>query len=93
MTDPEAVDRLRGLFQDLCAYTDSRLQNVDRLWQELEATIDDFRLLLDKPPKNDTSRRAVLSGTSQSLPLCYLFILICAHGRPTDRISRRDHPA
>ncbi|KAJ5636079.1 uncharacterized protein N7484_009392 [Penicillium longicatenatum] len=53
---------LRGLYQDLSAISDSSLGNIDRLVYELDAHIQDFRKLLDKPTKNGTSRQQVLSG-------------------------------
>jgi hypothetical protein len=64
MADSEELDRLRGLFQDLTAYTEGRLQNYGRLFDNLNATVEDFRRLLDKPPKSDASRKAVQSGAS-----------------------------
>ncbi|KAJ5945720.1 hypothetical protein N7454_002559 [Penicillium verhagenii] len=53
---------LRGLYQDLSAISDSSLGNIDRLVYELHAHIEDFRKLLEKPTKNNTSRQQVLSG-------------------------------
>ena len=43
----ESLERLQGLHADLVAFTEVRLANIDRLWQELETTLDDFRKLLD----------------------------------------------
>ncbi|KAK2754533.1 hypothetical protein FQN54_006934 [Arachnomyces sp. PD_36] len=62
MADSEDTARLRGLYQDLSSLSDSSLANIERLCHELEATIHDFRKLLEKPPKNNTSRQKVLSG-------------------------------
>ncbi|OJJ51011.1 hypothetical protein ASPZODRAFT_156001 [Penicilliopsis zonata CBS 506.65] len=62
MEDTEALGGLRGLYQDLCALSDPSLVNIERLCIELEAQIQDFRKLLDKPTKNNTSRQALLSG-------------------------------
>lgn len=53
---------LRVLYQDLSALTDASIPKIERLCVELEAHIDDFRKLLDKPGKNNTSRQTVLSG-------------------------------
>lgn len=64
MDGNDALDDLRGLFQDLSTLSRSALPNVERLVLELEATVDDFRKLLDKPPKRNESRQAVLSGNS-----------------------------
>lgn len=63
MTEPETLEGLRGLQQDLIALDESRLRNVERLWIDLEARIEEFRKLLDKPPKTESSRKKVLSGT------------------------------
>ena len=62
MTGQEGLEGLRGLQQDLIALDESRLRNVDRLWADLEARIDEFKNLLDKPSKNESSRMKVLSG-------------------------------
>lgn len=62
MTDRNSLEGLRGLHQDLIALEDSQLRNIERLWAELEARIDEFRKLLDKPPKKENSRNTVLSG-------------------------------
>lgn len=56
------LDGLRGLYQDLSALSRDSLPNVDRLVHELEATIGDFKKLLDKEPKKNESRQAILSG-------------------------------
>lgn len=53
---------LRGLHQDLLALEASRLRNVERLWADLEARVNEFRQLLDKPAKNEASRKALSSG-------------------------------
>ncbi|KAI9716272.1 MAG: hypothetical protein M1812_005497 [Candelaria pacifica] len=62
MTEIEGSDGLRGLYQDLLALAEARLPNVERLWAELEVRIEDFKKLLDKPPKNDRSRQTISSG-------------------------------
>jgi len=62
MADHEGLAGLRGLHQDLLALEESRLRNIDRLWAELEARINEFRELLDKPAKNDASRKTLQSG-------------------------------
>jgi nuclear pore complex protein Nup205 len=62
MDDSDALGGLRGLYQDLSALSRSALPSIERLVVELEATIQDFRKLLDKPPKSNESRQAVLSG-------------------------------
>ena len=62
MTDQESFEGLRGLQRDLIALDESRVRNVDRLWTELEARIEEFRQLLDKPQKKEKSRKELLSG-------------------------------
>ncbi len=63
VSDDSGLDGLRGLHQDLIALSQSQLQNVDRLWEKLDASVDEFKRLLDKPPKNEGSRRTLQSGT------------------------------
>jgi nuclear pore complex protein Nup205 len=53
---------LRGLYQDLSTISEASIPNIERLCMELEAHLDDFRKLLNKAPKNNASRQAVLSG-------------------------------
>ena len=45
----DSLERLQGLHADLIAFTETKLANIDRLWQELEDTLEDFRRLLDLP--------------------------------------------
>ena len=62
MEDPGGLVGLQGLHRDLLALEASRLVNVERLWADLEARVNEFRQLLDKPAKNETSRKALSSG-------------------------------
>ena len=62
MAGQDNLDSLRDLHQDLIALSESRLANIERLCVDLEAHIDEFKRLLDKPPRNDASRSIVLSG-------------------------------
>ncbi|PYH93691.1 Cullin-domain-containing protein [Aspergillus ellipticus CBS 707.79] len=62
MEDRDSATGLRGLYQDLSALSSSSFVNIERLRVELETHIEDFKKLLDKPAKNNTSRQAVLSG-------------------------------
>ncbi|PGH34975.1 Cullin 4 [[Emmonsia] crescens] len=62
MDGGDELDGLRGLYQDLSALSRSALPNVERLVFELEATVQDFKKLLDKPPKKNESRQSILSG-------------------------------
>ncbi|KAL9099004.1 MAG: hypothetical protein Q9163_005433 [Psora crenata] len=63
MADNDDIEGLRGLHEDLIALSKSQLRNVDRLWTELDARVDEFRRLLDKPKKNEASRKTLFSGT------------------------------
>ena len=65
----ESLKRLQGLYQDLTAFSETRLANIERLWIELEASIDDFRKLLDKPHKNNASRELLAKGRGSYLRL------------------------
>ena len=60
----DSLARLQGLHADLVAFTETRLANIDRLWQELEDSIQDFRHLLDKPTAESSDREAYNNGTN-----------------------------
>lgn len=61
--DEEGLIGLQGLHQDLVEIDQGhQLRNVDRLWASLEARVGEFKQLLDKPSKNEESRKALLSG-------------------------------
>ena len=62
MGDENGLDGLQGLHQDLIALSESQLRSVDRLWAKLDARVDEFRQLLDKPQKNEKSRNTLQSG-------------------------------
>lgn len=57
------LEGLRGLYHDLLSLSKSELPSLERLVVALEASIGDFRKLLDKPVKSNNSRREVLTGT------------------------------
>lgn len=61
MEEDGSLARLQGLQADLVAFSETRLPNLERLWVELEGSIDDFKRLLDKQKRSDQSRQA-LSG-------------------------------
>jgi Nuclear pore complex scaffold, nucleoporins 186/192/205 len=67
----ESLERLQGLYQDLIAFSNTKLANIERLWLELDASIEDFRKLLDKRPKSNTSRESLAKGR---LTLCRLVL-------------------
>lgn len=64
MTDTDSLEALQGLHRDLLALSESRLPNIERLWAELLARVEEFKKLLDKPHKNDKSREALKKGAS-----------------------------
>ncbi|KAF2190125.1 hypothetical protein K469DRAFT_657840 [Zopfia rhizophila CBS 207.26] len=65
MAETDSLEALQGLHRDLLALTELKLPVLQRLLLELEARLDEFKALLDKPPKNDTSRKALNSGKIQ----------------------------
>lgn len=58
----EDLAGLELLHRDLLAQAELRLPNIDRLWLQLEARIEEFRRLLDKAPRNEQSRKTLESG-------------------------------
>jgi nuclear pore complex protein Nup205 len=65
----ESLARLQGLHTDLIAFSEQRLANIDRLLQELEATVEDFRQLLDTPAPSTKDRDAYNSGIAYTRTL------------------------
>lgn len=72
MTDQGSLDGLQGLHQDLIALDQTRLRNIDKLWADLQARMVEFRKLLDKTPKNEGSRKRLLTGMHVSLVMLTL---------------------
>ena len=58
----ESLERLQGLHADLIAFAETKLANIERLWQELEETLEDFRSLLDNPTVAQSDRDAYDGG-------------------------------
>jgi nuclear pore complex protein Nup205 len=58
----ESLERLQDLHADLVAFTETRLANIERLWQELEDSLLAFRNLLDKPTIAPSDREAYNAG-------------------------------
>lgn len=67
MTDQGSLEGLQGLHQDLIALDQTRLRNIDKLWADLQERVVEFRKLLDKSPKNEESRKKLLTGMRISL--------------------------
>ncbi|KAF1922872.1 uncharacterized protein M421DRAFT_426491 [Didymella exigua CBS 183.55] len=62
MAEEDDLAALQGLHRDLCAHIDLQLPVLDRLLNNLEAHLEEFKTLLDKKPKNDASRRLLAGG-------------------------------
>ena len=60
---PATLESLQALHADLLALSESRLLNIERLGNQLDAHIKDFRALLDKKPRSDQSRQTLGTGT------------------------------
>ena len=64
MDTDNAMQRLLDLQRDLIAFTESRLPALERLSDELDASIGDLRKLLEKKEKNEDSRKKVDPATT-----------------------------
>lgn len=60
----DSLARLQELHEDLLAFSEGRLANVERLKQELEASIHDFQKLLEKTNQNSSSLETLSKGLS-----------------------------
>ncbi|KAF2104008.1 hypothetical protein NA57DRAFT_70220 [Rhizodiscina lignyota] len=58
----DSLEALQGLHRDLLNLSERRLPLLERLATELQDQLEDFRTLLQRIPRNDTSRKAVQSG-------------------------------
>ena len=58
----ESLERLQGLHADLVAHTQKSLSNIDRLWQELQDSIQEFKTLLDQTKTTDAEVKAFKEG-------------------------------
>ena len=63
MDGDDSVAAIQGLHQDLIALSESRLPTIEQLCVDLEANVEAFRTLLDKKPKSEASRNALVAGT------------------------------
>lgn len=66
MPELGGLERLESLHRDLLSLSQLRLLNVERLWVQLEAHIEEFRRLLEKVPRNEQSRESLATGTFMS---------------------------
>jgi nuclear pore complex protein Nup205 len=62
MAEVDGLLALQGLHSDLLAFSENRLQDIERLVNELDGRIEEFRALLDKQGKADASRRKLSEG-------------------------------
>jgi hypothetical protein len=60
----DSLEALQGLHRDLLILTESRLPSLQRLSEELDSQLEDFRALLSKSPRKEESRKIVQSGQS-----------------------------
>jgi nuclear pore complex protein Nup205 len=66
MSELGSLERLESLHRDLLSLSQFRLSNVERLWVQLEAHIEEFTRLLQKAPRNEQSRKTVTTGMRTS---------------------------
>lgn len=69
MDTEDALQRLQSLQRDLVAFTESRLANLARLESELDASMEDFRRLLEKKKRSNASRNALDVNPSGNPPM------------------------
>lgn len=68
MAEEDGLLALQGLHSDLVAFSENRLQDIERLVNELDSRIEEFRALLDKKGKADASRKQLQDGMYRSPP-------------------------
>jgi nuclear pore complex protein Nup205 len=62
MTDQNSLQSLQALYADLLALSEARLTSLERLGNQLDAHVKDFRSLLDKKVRNEQSRQTLATG-------------------------------
>ncbi|KAF2204144.1 hypothetical protein GQ43DRAFT_201218 [Delitschia confertaspora ATCC 74209] len=62
MSEIDSLEGLQGLHRDLRALTELKLPVLQRLVEELDARLNEFSALLDKPGSNEKSRQELKSG-------------------------------
>ncbi|KAJ4290199.1 hypothetical protein N0V90_010414 [Kalmusia sp. IMI 367209] len=62
MADDDSLAALEGLHRDLVALIDNRLPALDRLVQNLQDHLDEFKALVNKKPRSEESRKLLNSG-------------------------------
>ncbi len=62
MSDPSSLEALQAFHRQLVATCEHRIKNIEYLQQSLDAHAEQFKKLLEKPPRKKESRDAVQSG-------------------------------
>lgn len=62
MDEPGSLEALQLLHKDLLALSESRFNTIDRLENQLQSHVEEFKKLLDKPPRNNDSRQKLSKG-------------------------------
>lgn len=73
----DSLERLQGLHRDLISLSESCLPNIERLWLELDSRVEEFRKLLDKKPKNESSRQSLSSGNCAFIITAQTYFVGC----------------
>ena len=63
--DSNSLIVLQGLHEDLLDLEQGRLRHIDKLWADLEAHVEEFKRLLDKPSKKEENRKTLISGKAR----------------------------
>lgn len=63
MAEASSLEGLQSLHRDIVALCENRLPHLERLWIQLQDRIEEFRKLLDKPPRNEASRQSLATGS------------------------------
>lgn len=78
MAEEDGLVALQGFHSDLVAFSENRLQDIERLVNELDGRIEEFRALLDKKGKADASRKLLQDGASTMALHAIAFYIIVA---------------
>ncbi len=62
MADANSLEALQAFHRELVATCEQRILNIEVLQQSLHTHAEQFKKLLDKPPRKKESRDAVQSG-------------------------------
>lgn len=76
MAESSSLEGLQNLHRDLVALCENRLPNLERLWIQLQDRVEEFRKLLDKPPRNEVSRKSLGIGQTFDTRLSERLLII-----------------